>query len=130
MADTMNGVTFYTDETGRRQAIPTVLISQIAEAVAAAQTQGAGVPMGYQQIGNTALAAATSLAPPVGATTAFIQNNGTQGVRWRDDGGDPTETIGQRIASNGGTLTYAGNVAAVRVIRETDGAQLDILYYG
>lgn len=85
-------------------------------------------PQGYQQISSATLAASTGLTVPAGATVAIIQNNGTQAVRFRDDGTDPTSSIGQRIPA-GETLTYDGDLSAVEFIREADGAILDIAYY-
>lgn len=89
--------------------------------------------LGYQQLLSAGLSSSTALTVPSGATTAIIQNNGTQAVRWRPDGATtaPTSTTGQRIAA-GSTLTLdIGNagLTSSRFIREADGSILDITYY-
>ena len=83
-------------------------------------------PLGYQQI--TTLSAATSLTVPKGATYAVIQAEGAD-IRWRDDGTDPTASVGMVIAS-GDTLPFAARLGAVRFIQETAGGVLNISYYG
>lgn len=85
-------------------------------------------PLGYQQIVSATLASATALTVPTGAQYAIIQNNGTTAVRYRDDGTDPTASIGQRLP-NDKELFYEGNLAALKFIYVTTGAILDIAYY-
>lgn len=87
-------------------------------------------PRGNVQMVSADLATAVSLPAtiPALATIAIIENNGTQAVRWRDDGTNPTTSRGGRIAS-GAKFTYDGNLAALKLIREADGAILDINYY-
>lgn len=53
----------------------------------------------------------------------------TANVRWRDDGTDPTATVGVPLNA-GEILEYDGNPAAIKFIRtaSTDAA-LDISYY-
>lgn len=97
--------------------------------VADALSSNVRVPKGYQQITNTMLTTVMSLTPPAGATMALIQNNGVQPVRYRDDGVDPTASTGHRITTDD-ILSYSGNLGALRLVRETDGVVLDILYYG
>lgn len=92
-------------------------------------TKPAGfTPLGYQQIADAALAAATGFTVPGGAKYAIVQNNGSQPCRWRDDGTNPTASTGQRIPA-GEQLTYDGNLAAIKFIREASGVTLDIHYY-
>lgn len=83
-------------------------------------------PLGYQQV--TGITGATSLVVPAGARLAVVQAEGA-GVRYRDDGVDPTGTVGMLIGA-GASLTYTGNLAAVRVIGVAAGAILNVLYYG
>lgn len=87
--------------------------------------------LGYQQISS--LTTATALTVPNGATTAIVQNNGNQPVRWRPDGATtpPTTTTGQRIAV-GDRFTLdigAAGLASSRFIAEAAGAVLDVTYY-
>lgn len=83
------------------------------------------VCLGYQQI--TSLSAATGLTIPAGATLAVITPL-TQGVRWRDDGVDPTATVGMPVAA-GAYFNYDGDLNRIRFIQQTASAELNISYY-
>lgn len=127
--DRKNDTVVYTDEVGGRQAAElTVVVNPDGSSVGSGMM--GRVPVGYEQIANVALSAVTSLqSVPMGAVEADIQNNGSQNVRFRDDGVAPTDVTGQRIYA-GDTKTYRGDLSAIRFIRESDGVTLDILYYG
>ena len=90
----------------------------------------ASTPIGYQQITNEMLVAVVGLSPPEGALRAVIQSNGVQPVRWRDDGPPPGKMRGMRLNGEGDELVYAGDLHAILFIAETDGAVLDVAYYG
>lgn len=84
-------------------------------------------PLGYQQIsvGNTAV----GLTVPVGAQHCVIQHNGPGGTRWRDDGVDPTASVGMWINA-GLTFTYDGDLSALKFIRASgSNNELNISYY-
>lgn len=81
---------------------------------------------GYQQI--TSLSAATGLTIPAGALVALIQAE-TQNVRWRDDGTNPTASVGMIIGA-GSTLPYTGDLTAIKIIQTTASATLNVSYYG
>jgi hypothetical protein len=83
------------------------------------------VPAGYQQI--TSLSAAAALTVPSGAVLALIQAE-DQPVRYRDDGTDPTASVGMVIAE-GQTLVYNGNLATIKLIETTTSAKLNVSYY-
>jgi hypothetical protein len=86
-------------------------------------------PLGYQQI--TSLSAATALTVPAGTVLALITCE-TQAVRWRDDGVNPTATVGYPLATSA-ELQYTGTpaaLAALRFIEQTASAKLNISYYG
>lgn len=83
------------------------------------------IPLGYEQV--TTLSASMGLKPPMGARVAVIQAL-AQHVRWRDDGEDPTGTIGMRLAV-GQQMLYTGSLVDIRFIEETTSAQLNISYY-
>jgi hypothetical protein len=51
-----------------------------------------------------------------------------QNVRYRDDGPDPTTSIGVRIHA-GESIWYTGDLRKIRFIEETSGAELNILVY-
>ena len=88
---------------------------------------------GYQQVAAANTVAAFSLTIPGMSTngpkptTALIQAE-TQGLRWRDDGTDPTTSVGMLIPA-GQTLEYAGPLTKLRLINATAGAIANISYY-
>jgi hypothetical protein len=81
--------------------------------------------LGYQQI--TSLSAAASLTVPTGATMALVTPE-TEGVRWRDDGTDPTASVGMPIAA-GAYFNYDGDLNRIRFIQQTATAKLNVSYY-
>jgi hypothetical protein len=83
------------------------------------------VCLGYQQI--TSLSSATGLTVPQGATLALIVPE-TQNVRWRDDGTNPTASVGMPIFV-GASLSYDGDFNRIKFIESTAGAVLNISYY-
>jgi hypothetical protein len=83
------------------------------------------VCLGYQQI--TSLSLATALTVPNGATRALIAP-ASQSVRWRDDGVDPTVSIGMPVAA-GSYLSYDGDLNRIKFIETTASAELNVTYY-
>jgi hypothetical protein len=83
------------------------------------------VCLGYQQITN--LTASTALTVPAGATMALIIPE-LQGVRWRDDGTAPTATVGMPLAA-GTSLSYDGDLKAIRFIQQAATGYLNVSYY-
>lgn len=83
--------------------------------------------LGYQQI--TSLSSSTALTVPEGAEMALVQAE-SQNVRWRDDGTDPTATVGMLLMA-GATLEYdAAQLSVVEFIEAAASAKLNISYYG
>ncbi len=82
--------------------------------------------LGYQQITN--LSGATALTVPAGSQFALIIPE-TQNVRYRDDGTNPTASVGMPM-SIGDILKYEGNLAALKFIEVTASAKLNVSYYG
>lgn len=89
--------------------------------------------LGYQQI--------TTLTSATGLTVPSVDVNGlsckpslaiitaeTKGVRWRDDGVDPTSTVGMPLAA-GTTLQYDGDLTKIKFIEQEASAKLNISYY-
>lgn len=87
---------------------------------------GGIVPLGYQQL--TALTASTALTVPAGARLALIQADGAD-LRWRDDGVDPTATVGMILRMDS-ELVYNGDLAALRVIAISGSPILNVCYWG
>ena len=85
-----------------------------------------GTPLGYQQI--TDLSSAVGLPSiPATATYAVITIEGNI-ARWRDDGTDPTATVGMPVTPFGGLL-YSANLSAIKFIQAASGAILNVSYY-
>lgn len=89
--------------------------------------------IGYQQI--------TSLSAASGLTVPALDKNGlnqkptfalivaeTQAVRWRDDGANPTTSVGMPLAV-GVPLQYDGDLSRIKFIEQVAGAVLNISYY-
>lgn len=93
------------------------------------------VQMGFEQM--TSLAAAVNLTTPRGplatdtsksvARIAIIQAEGAN-VRWRDDGTNPTASVGMRLMADRDML-YQGDLSAIKFIQEAGGAKLNVSYY-
>jgi hypothetical protein len=83
------------------------------------------VCLGYQQI--TSLSSAAGLTPPQGATLALIVPE-TNNVRWRDDGTNPTASVGMPIYI-GASLSYDGDFNKIKFIEVTASAKLNVSYY-
>ena len=83
------------------------------------------VCLGYQQI--TSLSAATALTVPTGATAALIVAS-AQNIRWRDDGTNPTASVGMPVLVDT-YFTYDGDLSRIRFIEQSSGAVLNVSYY-
>jgi hypothetical protein len=83
------------------------------------------VCLGYEQISS--LNTAKGLTPPVGATMALIVPE-TQGIRWRDDGTNPTASVGMPVSA-GAYLNYDGDFNRIKFIEQTASAKINVSYY-
>lgn len=90
--------------------------------------------MGYQQING--VTSGTSLTVPsvdpvtglsAMPTHAVIVAE-SQTVRWRDDGTNPTASVGMPLTP-GSTFIYDGDLKRIRFIQTVTGATLNITYY-
>lgn len=87
--------------------------------------EGRRAPLGYQRI--TSVSSVVTLTPPQGTQQVLIQAE-TQDVRWRDDGTDPSSTVGVLLPKN--TLfVYEGDFSKIRFIEVTASSKLNISYY-
>jgi hypothetical protein len=90
------------------------------------------VCLGYQQITpNSATSLTVPALAPDGskqqATFAVFTPEG-QTVRWRDDGTDPTTTVGMPIYV-GTSFFYDGDLTKIRFINAVSGGKLNVSYY-
>jgi len=83
------------------------------------------VCLGYQQI--TSVSSASGLTPPQGATLALIVPE-TQAIRWRDDGTNPTASVGMPVAA-GSYLSYDGDLNRIKFIEQSASAKINVSYY-
>lgn len=91
------------------------------------QTHIAANPVGYEQI--TDVSSAVGFTIPAG-TSHVIVNVEAQAVRWRDDGTDPTASVGMRLEV-GDSLEYdSRTLGTLKFIEEVSGAILNVSYYG
>ncbi|WP_375272049.1 hypothetical protein [Sphingomonas sp.] len=88
---------------------------------------GSFTPAGYRQVTATS-SVFTLPSPPAGVRRTVIQAE-AQALRWRDDGNDPSATVGMLIPS-GGELRYDGaSPAALKLIAAAAGAIANVSYY-
>lgn len=83
--------------------------------------------LGYQQI--TDVSSAVALTVPAGTSLALIVPE-VQAVRWRDDGTNPTATVGMPLAIGAMLIFTAQSLAALRFIEQAASAKLNVTYYG
>lgn len=80
---------------------------------------------GYQQISS--LSGVVSLSVPSGAKSCIVHAEG-QAVRWRDDGTNPTASVGMLLPV-GGELRYDGNMVAIRFVETAASAKINCAFY-
>lgn len=85
------------------------------------------VGLGYQQI--TSLSSATALTVPAGTTMCLVIPQ-TQAVRWRDDGTDPSATVGQPLGVGSELVYTAGSLPRLKFIQQAASATINVTYYG
>jgi hypothetical protein len=83
-------------------------------------------PKGYQRFDD--MAAAVSLTVPVGASLAFLQAEGAN-VRWRDDGVNPTASVGNLLIAGAPATAYTGDLSALRFVEVGTNAVLNVNFY-
>ena len=83
-------------------------------------------PTGYVQV--TDLSSAVALTPPANTTYALIQVE-SQNVRFRDDGVNPTASVGMLLTVGSTLEASLDNLSRLIFIEATAGATLNISYY-
>jgi len=90
------------------------------------QTPYQYTPLGYVQITN--LSSAVGLGSiPTGATVAFLSCEGAE-LRYRDDGTNPTASVGMPIYA-GQVLEYSGTLSAIKIIQTSSNGILNVSFY-
>lgn len=86
-------------------------------------------PLVYAQ--ETALSGAKNLPsiPTGDRSYRVLVQAEAQAIRWRDDGTDPTASIGMIIPVNT-VLEYDGDINKFRMIETTASAKANVSYYG
>ncbi len=88
-------------------------------------------PLGYFQMTSLATSkgfADASITIPPKAKLVILQAE-TQNVRWRDDGTDPTASVGHIIEA-AGVFFYNGNFEEIEFIEVAASAKLNVSFYG
>lgn len=87
-------------------------------------------PLGFcpLSVSGTAVAISTCSGGVPPKTTWVAISVEAQAVRWRDDGTNPTATVGMP-ENAGNRLYYSGNVFNLSFIAQTGTAALDISFY-
>lgn len=87
------------------------------------------MPCGYQQITVAGTAIGLSNPARLGANAALLQVETAQ-IRWRDDGTDPTATVGNLMSPGDPPFPYSGNLSALKFIRvSSTSATLNVSAY-
>jgi hypothetical protein len=87
-----------------------------------------GASLGYQQSTSLSTSAAINLPNIPANAGSYLLAVESAGIRWRDDGTDPTSSVGQPVAS-GQALCYGNDAHAVRIIAQTGSPTIDVTYY-
>lgn len=90
------------------------------------QNYGYDKPLGYSQI---LCATATGLGTVPDGTKMAVIIPETQNVRFRDDGTNPTASVGMLLTANS-VLFYRGTMSAIKFIEVTTTAKVNISFYG
>ena len=93
---------------------------------------GSRKPFGYQQITSLTGVVALTVPTPVNqeANYCVIQCEGatTNIVRWRDDGTNPTTSVGM-LLFGGQEMDYSGDLNTIRFIDSVGSSILNVSYY-
>lgn len=83
--------------------------------------------LGYVQL--TPITASTQITVPLNASQVLVTIEG-QAVRYRDDGANPTSTVGMPLAV-GASLRYTGaQISQLRFIEQAVGGIVNMTFYG
>lgn len=82
---------------------------------------------GYEQVTVTS---AAGLTVPAGAIFAYLSAD-SDPIRWRDDGTDPTATVGTLLRKTDPPFLFRGDLSAIRFIDDgSTTSKLSVSYVG
>ena len=124
---------FPNSQSNPQGASPVILVNTTYDFYTAAGSSGGAAapyqatPLGYEQITN--LSAAVGFASvPTGATFAYVEVEGAN-VRWRDDGTNPTASVGMPVYAGSAPTLFSGDLAALKFIQVVATATLNVSFY-
>lgn len=91
-------------------------------------TTGAAGTYQLSASNTTSAASVTAGGIPAGATMAYLDAE-VAGVRYRDDGGVPTATVGSLIATGNPGIFYTGTLSNIQFIAATGSPLLNVSFY-
>lgn len=107
-------------------------LALLALSISSAAVADSGVrraPCGYQQISVLTSAVVLTIPPACGGNpTLAVITAEAQAVRYRDDGTDPTASVGMPLAV-GVVLNYEGSISKIKFIEQTATAKLNVSFY-
>ncbi len=111
-------------DNGAREVVPVMLFGPTGSYAGTRQLY----PLGYLQFSLSTTTVTELPDPPTGTSLALVKIEGAA-ARYRDDGVDPTSTVGMPIAV-GESLVYDALMTDMRVIGQADGSKVNVAYYG
>jgi len=91
-----------------------------------ARVQNLNNPVGVAE--DTTIDGASALPSIPAAADFCLIYVETQAIRYRDDGTDPTASVGCPLPV-GSVLNYDGDLSAIKVISQIAGAKISVAYY-
>lgn len=111
-------------DAGPREVLPVMLIGPTGGYAGTRQL----FPLGFLQVPLSTTIVSELPAPPTGTAIALLKIEGGP-ARYRDDGIDPTATVGMPMAV-GESLVYDALMIDMRLIAQSNGSIVDVAYYG
>lgn len=112
-------------DAGPREVVPVMVVTSNGDPSNMASVL---TSLGYAQF-PLSMTAAVEIDPPVGTRLMLLKVEGDAQARFRDDGVDPTATVGMPLFG-GESTTYDARVNNMRVIASAAGAILNVIFYG
>ncbi len=111
-------------DNGAREVVPVMLFGPTGQYAGTRQL----FPLGYVQLSLSTNTVTELPDSPEGTIVALIKIEGAA-ARYRDDGVDPTSSMGMPVAV-GESLVYDALMIDMRMIGQADGSKVNVAYYG